>query len=134
VGGVRAGIRLGNMDTRKKIVDASHCRGKGRLVAVTGYFDPLLAWHARELERIRERAGALVVILLPLSGELLPLRGRAELVAALRMVDYVLIAENGDSDGLFAEIEPVEIVRLESDDFRRRGELMDHVRSRQIRS
>ena len=122
------------MDTRDKIVDASKCRGKGRLLAVTGYFDPLLAWHARELEGIAERAGSLVVILLPLTGELLPPRARAQLVAALRVVDYVLIAENGDVDGLFAEIKPAEIVRLESDDFRRRAEFMEHVRHRQIRS
>jgi glycerol-3-phosphate cytidylyltransferase-like family protein len=118
------------MDTRDKIVDASGCRGEGRLVAVTGYFDPLLAWHARELESISQRAGAIAAIVLPLTGELLPPRARAELVAALRMVDYVLIAENGDLDGLFAELKPVEIVRLEDEDFRRRGELMDHVRQR----
>jgi len=121
------------MDTRTKIVDASVCRGFARLAVVTGYFDPLLAWHARELARIRERAGSLAVILLPLAGELLPLRARARLVAALRMVDYVLIAENGDLDRLVAELKPIEIVRLEDDDLRRRGELMDHVRRRQIR-
>ena len=111
-------------------MDAPACRGGGRLTAVTGYFDPLLAWHARELERIRERAEAIAVILLPLTGELLPLRARAEVVAALRVVDYVLIAENGDLDEVFAELKPLEIVRLEDDDFRRRGELMDNVRQR----
>jgi bifunctional ADP-heptose synthase (sugar kinase/adenylyltransferase) len=122
------------MDTRSKIVDAASIRGAGPLAAVTGYFDPLLAWHADELERIRRRAGALAAIVLPFAGELVPLRARAELVAALRMVDYVLIAENGGLDRLVAEIRPVEIVRLEDDDLRRRGELMDHVRRRQIRS
>jgi hypothetical protein len=117
------------MDSRNKIVGASGCGG-WRLAAVTGYFDPLLAWHAGELERIRERAGALAVVVLPLAGELLPLPARAELVAALRMVDYVLIAENGDLDRFFAELKPAEIVRLEGEDLRRRGELMDHVRRR----
>jgi glycerol-3-phosphate cytidylyltransferase-like family protein len=121
------------MDTRSKIVDTPACHGIGQLTIVSGYFDPLLAWHARELERIRKGAGLLAVVVLPLAGELLPQRARAELAAALRMVDYVLIADNGDLDRLFAELTPVEIVRLEEDDLRRRGELMDHVRQRQIR-
>ena len=114
-------------------MDAAGCRGNGRLVAVTGYFDLLLAWHVCELARIREGAGALAVIVLPLAGELLPPRARAELVAALRMVDYVLIAKNEDLDRLFAGLEPAEIVRLDDADLRRRSELIDHVRRRQIR-
>ena len=125
MGGIRGG-----MDTRDKIVGTGGCGGRGSTAAVTGYFDPLLAWHAGELERVRGRVGALVVVVLPLAGELLPQVARAGLVAALRMVDYVLIAENGDLDRLFAELNPVEIVRLEDRDFRRREELMEHVRRR----
>jgi glycerol-3-phosphate cytidylyltransferase-like family protein len=121
------------MDTRNKIVDAAGCHGKGPGTVITGYFDPLLAWHARELERIRERAGSLIAIVLPLADELLSQPARAAVVAALRMVDYVLIADNEDLDRLFAELKPVEIVRLENDDLRRRGELMQHVRRRHIR-
>ena len=121
------------MDTRNKIVEASVCRGSARLAVVTGYFDPLLAWHARTLEPIRARAGALAVIVAPLPGELLSQAARATVVAALRMVDYVLIPENGDVDRLIAELRPSEIVRLEDDDFRARIQLMEHVRSRQIR-
>lgn len=121
------------MDTRTKIVDASVCRGCARLTVVTGYFDPLLAWHARELGRIRAGADGLAVIVLPLAGELLSQAARATIVAALRMVDYVLIPNNGDVDRLFAELKPSEIVRLEDDDFQARIELMEHVRSRQIR-
>jgi bifunctional ADP-heptose synthase (sugar kinase/adenylyltransferase) len=116
------------LNTRSKIVDAAACSGNGPVTVVTGYFDPLLAWHARELERIRGGAGAIAVVVLPLAGELLPQRARAVLVAALRMTDYVLIADNEDLDRLFAELKPVEIVRLEDDDLRRRGELIAHVR------
>jgi len=118
------------MDTRSKIGDAAGFRGNGSLVVVTGYFDPLLAWHARALENARGRAGELAVIVLPLDGELLPQSARAALVAALRVVDYVLIGDNGDLDRLFAELKATQIVRLEEDDFRRRAELMEHVRRR----
>jgi len=122
------------VNTRSKIVaDAAACRGNGPVTVVTGYFDPLLAWHARELESIRGRARALAVVVLPLAAELLPQRARAVLMAALRMIDYVLVADNEDLDRLFAELEPAEIVRLEDDDLRRRGELIEHVRRQHIR-
>jgi len=121
------------VNTRSKIVDAAACRSNGPVTVVTGYFDPLLAWHARELESIRGRAGALAVVVLPLPGELLPQHARAVLVAALRMIDYVLVADNEDLDRLLAELKPAEIVRLDNDDLRRRGELIEHVRRQQIR-
>jgi hypothetical protein len=116
------------VNTRCKIVDAAGCCGKGPVTLITGYFDPLLAWHAQACESVRRRAAAIAVVVLPLAGELLPQRARAVLVAALRATDYVLIADNKDLERLFAELNPVEIVRLEDDDLRRRGELIDHVR------
>jgi hypothetical protein len=116
------------VNTQIKIVDAAACCGNGPVTVVTGYFDPLLAWHAQEFESIRGRASALAVVVLPLGGELLSQPGRAILVAALRVIDYVLVADNEDLDGLFAELKPAEIVRLEDDDLRRRGELIEHVR------
>jgi bifunctional ADP-heptose synthase (sugar kinase/adenylyltransferase) len=121
------------VNTQIKIVGAAACRSKGPVIVVTGYFDPLLAWHARELESIRGRARAIAVVVLPLAGELLPQRARAVLVAALRVIDYVLIVDNEDLDKLFAELKPVEIVRLEDVDLCRRGELIEHVRRQQIR-
>ncbi len=69
------------------------------------------------------------IIVLPLTGELLSRRARAESVAALRMVDYVLIAEKEDLDGLFAALKPAEIVHLEDADLQHRSQLMQHVRS-----
>jgi glycerol-3-phosphate cytidylyltransferase-like family protein len=116
------------MDTRSKIVDTSRLRASPPAAVVTGYFDPLLAWHARELEDIRGSAGALAIIVLPLACELLPQSARAALVAALRAVDRVLIGDNGNLDRLFAELKPQRVVRLEDDDLRRRAELMEHVR------
>ena len=93
-------------------------------------FRPAAGVARARVEGIRAGAGALAVVVLPLDGELLPQSARAELVAALRVVDYVVIGDNGDLDRLFAELKPAQIVRLEDDDFRRRGQLMEHVRSR----
>lgn len=116
------------MDTRHKIVDAPALRGKP-VTLVCAYFDPLLAWHAERLAALRARAQTLAAVVLPLENELLSQRARAELAAAMRVIDYVLIAENCVVRGL----DPVEIIRLEEEDLRRRGEFIAHVRSRQIR-
>jgi glycerol-3-phosphate cytidylyltransferase-like family protein len=97
---------------------------------VTGYFDPLLAAHARELAALPR---PLLVAVLPRAGELLSQRARAELVAGLRVVDYVVIAENTDADALCERLRPAQIVRLEAADARRTRQLMEHVRNRQTR-
>ncbi|MEO8373365.1 MAG: hypothetical protein ABI806_29540, partial [Candidatus Solibacter sp.] len=75
------------MDTRTKIV-AANLAPQGATV-VTGTFDVILAADAKELSEIRAQhpGDALCVVVLPLSGELLAQRARAELAAALRMVD-----------------------------------------------
>ena len=88
------------MDTRAKILSlesaldqACRLKQKGRtLTVVTGYFDVLLAAHARDLEAVRMRTGSdcLMVVLLPRTPCLLSDRARAEVVAGLAMIDYVV--------------------------------------------
>src|ERR1022692_339319 len=105
------------MDTRTKILTAEAV--PRACTVVTGDFDPLLAEDARELAGIRARHPdrPLLVVVLPLPGELLPGRARAELVAALRMVDYVVTAPDdakaAATDALLASLEPAHLVRLE---------------------
>ena len=119
------------MDTRDKILSAEaaprHC------TVVTGAFDVVLAEDARELSEIR--AGRpdrpLLVLVLPLPGELLPQRARAELVAALRMVDYVVTAHDAAPHALLASLEPAQLVRLEAAHAVRKRQLMEHVHRRQ---
>jgi hypothetical protein len=120
------------MDTRTKILTAEAApRG---CTVVTGAFDPVLADDARELAEIRASHpdGPLLVVVLPLPGELLPGRARAELVAALRMVDYVVSAPDAATDALLATLEPAHLVRLEGAQAVRKRQLMDHVHRRQI--
>jgi hypothetical protein len=82
------------LDTRKKILGLEEVlqRTEGLKVRwVRGSFDPLLAAHARMLEEVASADSMLAVALNEPSGPLLTLRARAELVAGLRVVDYVLM-------------------------------------------
>jgi hypothetical protein len=65
------------------------------------------------------------------NGERVPLAARAELAAALRVIDYVLILENEDLYSLAATFQPIEIVHLEEADMRRTRQLIEHVHRRE---
>ena len=119
------------MDTRTKILSPE--AAPRACIVVTGAFDPVLADDARELAEIRacHPDRSLLVVVLPLPGELLPGRARAELVAALRMVDYVVSADDTAPDALLAALEPRHLVRLEGTQAVRKRQLMDHVHRRQ---
>lgn len=123
------------MDTRSKIIAGKPASIADPVVVVTGYFDILRAEHARELQSIRERTGArtLLVIVLPAASSIVPPRARAELVAALRMVDYVVSANDADIQAMIDTFHPTEVVRLEAADERRTRQWMDDVRRRQTR-
>ena len=64
---------------------------------VAGDFDPLLAAHIRLLRELAAPDRLLVVAVNDLARPLLPSRARAELVAALAMVDYVVPDGSGGS-------------------------------------
>ena len=121
------------MDTRNKILTAAAALAIPRPFAiVTGTFDVLRAEHARELQEARSRSGAarLLVIVLPRSSELLPQRARAELVAALRAVDYVVAAGPEELEALIHALEPTRVVRLEVADDRRLQQLREQILAR----
>jgi hypothetical protein len=123
------------MNTREKIVAPSALEGR-RVTLVSAYFDPLLDWHAERLAALRPTDEILAALVLPLDGELLPQRARAELAAALRVIDYVLIAPGPDpnlAEDLIRALNPAQVFRLAEEDLRRRAELIAHVRSRQTR-
>ena len=119
------------MDTRKKIVNPEVA--PRACTVVTGTFDVVLSRDAQELAETRASNPGLplLVVVLPLSEELLPQPARAELVAALRMVDYVVAADDTALDALLASLEPAEFVRLEDDHAVRKRQLMEHVHRRQ---
>ena len=123
------------MDTRSKILTVNVAlRLAPPLTMVTGSFDLLCAGHARDLAEARGLApNPLLVVVLQGSRTLLDQRARAELVAALRMVDYVVIADDGDLDGFIGALQPANLVRLEAASERRASHLIEHVQRKQAR-
>ena len=95
------------MDTRTKIVAIHEIEDRLQNRAarwVSGHFDPLLAEHVRKLAQSREPGRLLVVEVTNPAQPLLAQRARAELVAALSMVDYVVLAEGRDESPIDAGI------------------------------
>ena len=118
------------MDTRSKILSRDEALRLPRdtVTLVSGYFDGLRAAHVQDLAALR---APVLVAVLPLDGELLPQSARAEMVAALRMVEYVVIANEKELDALIEGLAPRELVRLEAADAARVRQLKDHVQGRQ---
>lgn len=106
------------------------------MVFVTGTFDILRAEHVREFAALRDRLGpaaTLVAGIIPGGREWLSAEARAELTAAIRVVDYVVIAASREAEEWIVLLQPTEVVRLEADDARRTQELIQHVQQRQPR-
>lgn len=85
------------MDTRTKIVGAERVEqlaAAGAFV-VSGYFDPLVSSLAEQLATLKRPGCPLVVVVRSSERPILPARARAELVAALSVVDFVCDAETG---------------------------------------
>ena len=84
------------LDTRTKIVPLHELpeRLQSRAASyLSGHFDPLLAEHVRRLAERKEPGKLLVVEVTDPPQPLLAQRARAELVAALAMVDYVVLGD-----------------------------------------
>jgi rfaE bifunctional protein nucleotidyltransferase chain/domain len=111
------------LDTRAKILSRkslaeilkAHCRKAERIVLANGCFDLLHAGHVRYLEGARREGDILVVAVNSDSSEralkgpgrpILPQDARAELVAALRAVDYVSIFDEPNVEALLEALRP----------------------------
>jgi bifunctional ADP-heptose synthase (sugar kinase/adenylyltransferase) len=94
------------LDTRTKIISEEDARRRfeGQPAQwVAGHFDPLLAEHVRRLRECSSPGRRLIVEITNPERPLLTQRARAELVAALRMVDYVVL-KNGQASSEDADI------------------------------
>ena len=113
------------LDTRTKIVspEEAEARLTGRLL-VAAYFDPLVATHTARLRALAEQFGPLAVCICDPPDPLLPAQARAELAAACRDVEVVVIGENALENA-------AQIIDERSGDLHRRAALIEHVHSRQ---
>ena len=122
------------MDTRAKIIDlasAARLRRPGvRLKVVTGYFDVLTPDLVRRLRSLSD-GGRLIAVVLDPPNPLLPSHARAELAAALSMIDYVLLLPDVGLERALEEIRPDEVVREDTADGKRLQALIEHVHQRQ---
>lgn len=88
------------MDTRSKILGAQEARRELKDKAVcwiSGHFDPLLAEHVRRIQDCARPGKLLAVEITQPLRPLLAQRARAELVAALNTVDYVVLSDQPPS-------------------------------------
>jgi bifunctional ADP-heptose synthase (sugar kinase/adenylyltransferase) len=128
------------MDTRAKILTARSAleaarqvKQEGRrLTVVTGYFDILLAAQVRDLEAARALAGfgCLMVVLMPGAQPLLSQRARAEIVAGLRMVDFVVTAGDDHLEEFLRRLPADEVISRQAADEHQTRLLMEHVHGR----
>lgn len=111
------------MDTRNKIVTFSQLestlrstRQQERPVIAKGRFELLQVEHCRRLSEAKKRGAPLIVFVSanrkpPKSP--LDERARAELVAALAAVDYVIICDEAEADGLVSSLNPKIVIDTE---------------------
>lgn len=120
-----------SMDTRTKILTGSGARAEAEalhasgtaLQAVTGYFDVLQPAMLRALEQCAAPGMRLFACVLEPAHPVLPARARAELAAALRMVDYVVPITAGLEE-LIRDMRPERQTALEAMDDRGTEALM----------
>lgn len=113
------------LDTRTKIVPAGEAQARlaGRPL-VAAYFDPLVSTHTARLRELAAQHGPLAVCICNPPDPLLPAQARAELAAACRDVEWVVIGEE-----VLAQAGLIIDERLA--DLERRTALSRHVHSRQ---
>lgn len=121
----------GKLNTRTKIVSLETALSRdGRIAVVSGYFDPLIAEHVRRLRELRHGFDCLIVSVADPPAPILEASARAELLAALAIVDYVVVpSEPQVLDGL-AQRPNITVFHEEAADAERFKRLAEHVRRR----
>ena len=106
--------KIKNLDELKEAVRRLHKAGK-TVVFANGCFDLIHVGHIRYLQSAREMGNALIVGVNgdagveALKGKGRPLqsgRDRAEMIASMECVDYVLLFDTTTVDGILKELQP----------------------------
>ena len=118
------------MGTREKLValeDLPSRIGDANWLAVVGHFDPLTLAQAKHLADFSGRGRSLLAVVEPDNSCLLPVEARATLVAALRSVQLVVIAEAAS----LPSHPQIELVKDEDGERKRSAEFVEFIRKRQ---
>lgn len=121
------------MDTRTKIIpgeQAAKIAETGSAIVVSGCFDPVTAEHAERLAELKGDSETLIVIVTDPEDIILPAQARAELLAGLAVVDYVVTDQV--AIGASPTLTPDRRLELEDDILRQK--LIAHVHARQVAS
>jgi len=121
------------VDTRAKIVpyrELSSLIGREKWIAVVGSFDPLTATQAGRLADLKRTGCKLLAVIVDEEGGLFTAEARAALVAALREIDAVLVANKSDCTALAAN-PALEMVMDSEGEKRRTHEFIEFVVRRQ---
>lgn len=121
------------MDTREKIIALSEASARirtGKWTIVPGLFDPLTATQANRLHRLKESGRNLLAVVQERQDTLLPVDARAALIAALRDVDLVCIA-NGEWRTAIMASENVQVIEDRNGEAARSAEFVRFVVERQ---
>ena len=97
---------------------------------VAGYFDVLTPDLVSRLRSLSD-GGLLIAAVLDPPNPLLHACARAELAAALSVVDYVLSLPDSGLEQALEEIRPDEVIREDRTDGKRAQALIEHVHQRQ---
>ncbi len=120
------------MDTREKIVSAESAGAllsQGDWLAVAGLFDPLTAVQAERLALLSRHGRKVLAIVERGENPLLNADARATLIAALRDVDAVAIADSGRDIVPFNS--PVELIEDAMGEAARSADFIEFVLERQ---
>ena len=102
------------MDTRTKIIDLDRAKtlaARRPLTIAHGPFDVLLVDHVRALSRLRSPDSTLLVVVYQEAPIPSP-QARAQLVAALACVDYVLVWPQSSLDSLLQDLHPTRVEQV----------------------
>jgi hypothetical protein len=122
------------VDTREKIVQLETLPALlsiGEWSAIAGLFDPLTLVQAERLASIALAGRRLAVIVIPDDRALLSSHARATLIAALREVDAVSIAEPEQLNRICSELPSVHVYYDKQAERLRSAEFIELVRQRQ---
>jgi hypothetical protein len=118
------------LDTREKIVPLEKLGAllrDGEWLAVVGTFDPLTLSQAERLAEVSRKGKSVLAVVEPGAGCLLPVEARAVLVAAVKSVQLVVVAETS----ALPKHPQMEIMKDDDGEHQRSRAFAEHVRGRQ---